>query len=140
MEKYKPEPGYREPYTEYGMEIVMFCAKHCLTKKALAAEAGIPYDSLLATIKAAAAATTSRPLWLPVMARYEAAAKKRRRKGGVRKCRATSAPAPQPADWRRPATRSRRSRAASMRPANSAATAAAATAAKVTRSPSAACR
>lgn len=40
MEKYKPEPGYREPYTEYGMEIVMFCAKHCLTKKALAAEAG----------------------------------------------------------------------------------------------------
>ena len=49
MEKYKPEPGYREPYTEYGMEIVMFCAKHCLTKKALAAEAGIPYDSLLAT-------------------------------------------------------------------------------------------
>ena len=24
MEKYKPEPGYREPYTEYGMEIVMF--------------------------------------------------------------------------------------------------------------------
>ena len=51
MEKYKPEPGYREPYTEYGMEIVMFCAKHCLTKKALAAEAGIPYDSLLATIK-----------------------------------------------------------------------------------------
>ena len=28
MEKYKPEPGYREPYTEYGMEIVMFCAKH----------------------------------------------------------------------------------------------------------------
>ena len=21
MEKYNPEPGYREPYTEYGMEL-----------------------------------------------------------------------------------------------------------------------
>ena len=31
MEKYKPEPGYREPYTEYGMEIVMLCAKLCRT-------------------------------------------------------------------------------------------------------------
>lgn len=28
MEKYKPEPGYRGArITEYGMEIVMFCAK-----------------------------------------------------------------------------------------------------------------
>ena len=77
MEKYKPEPGYREPYTEYGMEIVMFCAKHCLTKKALAAEAGIPYDSLLATIKG----RRVKAAVAPVMARYEAAAKKQRRKG-----------------------------------------------------------
>ena len=51
MEKYKPElaTASRTPNTAW--EIVMFCAKHCLTKKALAAEAGIPYDSLLATIK-----------------------------------------------------------------------------------------
>ena len=77
MEKYKPEPGYREPYTEYGMEIVMFCAKHCLTKKALAAEA-----------------TTSRPPWPPS---WRATKRLRRSSGvkaGVRKCRATSAPAP----------------------------------------------
>ena len=73
MEKYKPEPGYREPYTEYGMEIVMFCAKHCLTKKALAAEAGIPYDSLLATIKGRRSGHNVKAAVAPVMARYEAA-------------------------------------------------------------------
>ena len=77
MEKYKPEPGYREPYTEYGMEIVMFC----LTKKALAAEAGIPYDSLLATIKGRRSGHNVKAAVAPVMARYEAAAKKQRRKG-----------------------------------------------------------
>ena len=70
MEKYKPEPGYREPYTEYGMEIVMFCAKHCLTKKALAAEAGIPYDSLLATIKGRRSGHNVKAAVAPVMARY----------------------------------------------------------------------
>ena len=105
MEKYKPEPGYREPYTEYGMEIVMFCAKHCLTKKALAAEAGIPYDSLLATIKgrrsghnvkAAAAATTSRPPWPPSWRATKRLRRSSGGKAGVRKCRATSAPAPRP--------------------------------------------
>ena len=76
MEKYKPEPGYREPYTEYGMEIVMFFAKHCLTK-----EAGIPYDSLLATIKGRRSGHNVKAAVAPVMARYEAAAKKQRRKG-----------------------------------------------------------
>ena len=81
MEKYKPEPGYREPYTEYGMEIVMFCAKHCLTKKALAAEAGIPYDSLLATIKGRRSGHNVKAAVAPVIARYEAAAKKQQRKG-----------------------------------------------------------
>ena len=73
--------AYREPYTEYGMEIVMFCAKQCLTKKALAAEAGIPYDSLLATIKGRRSGHNVKAAVAPVMARYEAAAKKQRRKG-----------------------------------------------------------
>lgn len=96
MEKYKPEPGYREPYTEYGMEIVMFCAKHCLTKKALAAEAGIPYDSLLATIKGRRSGHNVKAAVAPS---WRATKRPRRSSGGkagVRKCRATSAPAPQP--------------------------------------------
>lgn len=96
MEKYKPEPGYREPYTEYGMEIVMFCAKHCLTKKALAAEAGIPYDSLLATIKGR---RSGHNVKAAVALSWRATKRLRRSSGGkagVRKCRATSAPAPQP--------------------------------------------
>ena len=66
--------GLPQAVPEYGMEIVMVCAKHCLTKRALAAEAGIA-DSLLATIKRPPQPTTSRPPY-HIAARYEASAKR----------------------------------------------------------------
>lgn len=81
MAAYKRDPNYRDPMTDYGMEVTVFCARHCLTKKKLAAEAGIPYDSLLATMKGRRAGHNVKAAVAPVMARYEAEAKKQRRRG-----------------------------------------------------------
>lgn len=81
MAVYKPDPDYREPMTDYGLEVTLFCARHCLTKKRLAREAGIPYESLLSTLKGRRAGHNVKEALAPVMARYEAEAKKQRRKG-----------------------------------------------------------
>lgn len=81
MAAYKRDPNYRDPLTDYGMEITVFCARHCITKKKLAAEAGIPYDSLLQTMRGRRAGHNVKAAVAPVMARYEAEAKRQRRKG-----------------------------------------------------------
>lgn len=81
MAAYKRDPNYRDPMNDFGVEITVFCLRHCITKKKLAAEAGVPYDSLLAAGKGRRAGHSVKAAVAPVMARYEAEAKRQRRKG-----------------------------------------------------------
>lgn len=62
----------RSPLTEFGLQVSTFCARYGFTKKQLAAEAGVPYDSLLQASKGNRAGHTTKAAVLPVMARYEA--------------------------------------------------------------------
>lgn len=71
----------REPLNDFGVEITVFCARHGITKKQLAAEAGVPYDSLLAAGTCRRAGHVTRAAVLPVIEKYEAEAKRSRKKG-----------------------------------------------------------
>ena len=71
----------REPLNDFGMEVTIFCAKFGISKKELAAEAGVPYDSLLAAGKNRRAGHVTRAAVLPLVERYEAEAKRGRKKG-----------------------------------------------------------
>lgn len=70
----------RDKFNEFGMEVTIFCAQHGISKKQLADEAGVPYDSMLAAGKNRRAGHVTRAAVLPVMERYEAEAKRRGRK------------------------------------------------------------
>lgn len=71
----------RDMFNDFGMEVTVFCARFGISKKQLAAEAGVPYDSLLAAGKNRRAGHVTRAAVLPVMEKYEAEAKRPRRKG-----------------------------------------------------------
>ena len=62
----------RDRFNEFGMEVTIFCARFGISKKQLAKEAGIPYDSLLAAGKSRRAGHATRAAVLPVMEQYEA--------------------------------------------------------------------
>lgn len=71
----------REPLNEFGMEVSTFCARFGVTKKQLATEAGVPYDSLLAAGTCRRAGHVTRAAVLPIIERYETEAKRGRKKG-----------------------------------------------------------
>lgn len=73
----------RDPMNQFGVEVTLFCARWGITKKQLAAEANIPYDTLLQVSKGRRAGHVAREAVQDVMGRYEAEAKKQRRKGGA---------------------------------------------------------
>ncbi len=61
----------KHPYTEFGLEITMFCAAHAITKKQLAEMAGVPYDTLLQCIKNRTAGHEAIPKLTSAMRAYE---------------------------------------------------------------------
>lgn len=67
--------------TAFGLEVSMFCARHGMSLKELAAEAGTPYDSLRAACNGRRAGHVTEAAVRPVMERHEAEARKSRRKG-----------------------------------------------------------
>ena len=69
----------RGPHNEFGLEVSLFCARHGITKRTLAQEAGVPYASLLAAETGRRAGHVTKAAVRPVMARYEAAAGKKGR-------------------------------------------------------------
>jgi predicted transcriptional regulator len=69
--------------TPWGVEVAVFCLNHRITKKQLAKEAGIPYDTLLQVSKGRRAGHVAQAAVKEVMDRYEAEAKKSRKKGGA---------------------------------------------------------
>ena len=71
----------RDMFNDFGMEVTMFCARFGVAKNQLAAEVSVPYDSLLAAGKKRRAGHVTRAAVLPVMERYEAEAKRGRKKG-----------------------------------------------------------
>lgn len=73
--------GQRAPMNEFGVEVSMFCVLHGLTKKGLAEEAGVKYDTLMKTMRGKRAGHTARAAIQEVMERYGAAAGKAKRKG-----------------------------------------------------------
>lgn len=85
MQKTPRDYSYRDPMTPWGVEVAVFCLNYRITKKQLAAEAGIPYDTLLQVSKGRRAGHVAQDAVREVMDRYEAEAKKRRKKGGASK-------------------------------------------------------
>lgn len=60
----------RDPMNQFGLEVTAFCAQQGMTKKQLAALAGIPYDTLLQTGKGRCAGHTARKAIKEVMNEY----------------------------------------------------------------------
>jgi hypothetical protein len=60
---------------QFGVDVTLFCARWGITKKQLAAEANIPYDTLLQVSKGRRSDRTARKALQPVMDRYNAEAK-----------------------------------------------------------------
>ena len=61
----------RKPMTPWGLEVTVFCIKHCMTKQALAQEAGVPYDSMMKAIVGKRAGHITKEAVGQVMARYK---------------------------------------------------------------------
>lgn len=71
----------REPLSEFGIKVTVFCAKFGFTKKQLAQEAGVPYVSLLAATTRRRAGHATREAVEPIMEKYEAEAQRGQRRG-----------------------------------------------------------
>lgn len=66
------QKGNRDPMNEWGVAVATFCLRRGITKKQLAAEANIPYDTLLQVSKGRRAGHTARQAVQAVMDQYEA--------------------------------------------------------------------
>lgn len=69
------QQGNRDPMNEWGVAVAAFCLRRGITKKQLAAEANIPYDTLLQVSKGRRAGHTARLAIQAVIDRYEAVEK-----------------------------------------------------------------
>jgi hypothetical protein len=76
MQGKKKNYSHRNPMTQWGLDVTLFCARHCILKKHLAQEAGIGYSTLLKAMKGTRSDRGARAAVQPVIDRYEAEAQK----------------------------------------------------------------
>ena len=65
------QQAQRKPMTDWGVEGTVVCLRHCMTKKQLAEEAGVPYDSLMKAVLGKRAGHITKEAVGKVMGHYE---------------------------------------------------------------------